>query len=93
MTVMLKDPEAALEYAVDWGADYLFDDMLLDSSWTVTPDEPGGVSVVSSSFGPKIATVKAGGGIAGHVYRLTNRVVLSSGMSDDRSIVLRVEER
>ena len=33
MSFLLKDPEAVLDYAVDWGTDYLSGDALLDSSW------------------------------------------------------------
>jgi hypothetical protein len=94
MTLLLKDPEAVLDYAIDWGADYLpGDDMLTASDWLVTPDEPEGVSIVSSSFGDRLATVQAGGGVAGRLYRLVNRVTTQLGRIDERSIVLRVEKR
>lgn len=94
MTFLLKDPQAVLDYAIDWGAEYLGDDdALADSSWSVEPAEAGGVSVVSSSFGDRVATVQAAGGTAGKLYRLANRVVTQSGRTDDRSIVLRVEQR
>lgn len=93
MTLLLKDPEATLDYSVDWGADYLSDDVLADSSWTVSPDEPGGVTIVSGRFDLLIATVQAEGGIAGRLYRLTNHVVTAAGRSDSRSIMLRVEKR
>jgi hypothetical protein len=93
MTLLLKDPEAALDYAVDWGVEYLTDETLQQSSWQVTPVEIGGLSVVASSFDQKIASVTAAGGVAGHLYQLSNHVVLSSGLTDSRSIVLRVEKR
>lgn len=93
MTLLLKDPEAALDYAVDWGAEYLDSDTLAQSSWEVSPLEAGGVSVLASTFDHLVATVKAGGGFAGRVYRLTNRVTLASGLEDSRSITLRVEKR
>ena len=50
MTLLLKDPEALLNYSVDWGADYLAGDVLTESSWTVSPAEAGGVSIISSRF-------------------------------------------
>ena len=93
MTLLLKDPDAVLDYAVDWAADYLDGDTLNASTWSVSPDEPGGVAVVASSFEPGLAVVQAGGGLAGRVYRLTNHVVLVSGREDKRSILLRVEKR
>jgi hypothetical protein len=93
MTLLLKDPEAALDYTVDWGAEYLTGDTLSQSDWQVTPVETGGVSLVASSFDDKVATATAAGGVAGRLYQLTNHVVLSSGLTDSRSIVLRVEKR
>jgi hypothetical protein len=93
MPYLLKDPDAVLDYSVDWGAEYLGDDQLASSSWSVTPEEPGGVAVAASDFDPAVATVKAGGGVAGKIYRLVNDVVLQSGRIDSRSIVLRVERR
>jgi hypothetical protein len=93
MTLLLKDPRAVLDYAVDWGAEYLGEEQLAQSSWSVDPDEPGGLFVADSHFDPAISTVKAAGGNAGRVYRLTNEVLLSSGRVDSRSIVLRVEQR
>lgn len=93
MTLLLKDPEAELDYAVDWGAEYLGGDALAQSEWEVAPVEAGGVAILSSEFDQLIATVKAGGGIPGRLYRLTNRVVLASGLADSRSITLRVERR
>ena len=93
MTLILKDPDALLDYSVDWGAQYLAGDALAESAWEVTPAEAGGVSVVGSQFDYKVATVQAGGGIPGRVYRLVNKVVLASGLTDSRSITMRVEPR
>lgn len=93
MALLLKDPDAELDYAVDWGAEYLVGDSLAQSEWEVVPDEVGGVTIVGSDFDLLVATVKAGGGIPGRLYRLTNSVVMASGLIDNRSITLRVEQR
>jgi hypothetical protein len=93
MTYLLKDPDAVLDYAVDWGAQYLGGDLIAQSAWSVSPDEAGGVAIVGEDFSASTATVKAGGGIAGRLYRLINQVVLESGRTDNRSILLRVEAR
>lgn len=93
MTLLLKDPDAVLDYAVDWAAEYLDGDALAASEWTVSPDEAGGVSVVGNRIEPGLAIVQVGGGAAGRIYRLTNHVVLVSGREDSRSIMLRVEKR
>ncbi|MDQ3139477.1 MAG: hypothetical protein M3Q15_01975 [Pseudomonadota bacterium] len=93
MTLILKDPDAVVDYAVDWGADYLNGDALASSAWQVAPDEPDGVAVADHYFDASVATVKASGGIAGRVYRLSNVVEMESGRKDARSFVLRVEAR
>ena len=93
MTLLLKDPNAVLDYSVDWGVSYLDGDAIADSSWTINPTENGGVEVVASQHDFNVATVQAAGGVPGHVYQLINQVVLASGRSDSRSIVLRVERR
>jgi hypothetical protein len=93
MTLLLKDPEATLDYSVDWGSEYLSGDALAESGWTVSPIEDGGLTVVGGQFDLLIATVQVGGGVAGRLYRLTNHVVTGEGREDSRSIMLRVEKR
>jgi hypothetical protein len=93
MSFLLKDPDAVLDYLIDWGAEYLGIDALSTCEWSVVQDEPGGVTVVPGEFDGRTATVKANGGIPGHVYRIVNKVQLISGRADSRSIILRVEKR
>lgn len=93
MSFLLKDPDASLDYAVDWGAEYLAGDALVSSSWAVSPEEPGGVMVVGSDYDLLVSTVQVAGGEAGKTYRLSNRVMTTSGRRDTRSVVLRVEKR
>ena len=93
MTLLLKDPDAVLDYSIDWGAEYLLGDLIAESQWTVDPVEDGGVTVVGSDFDANTAVVKAEGGLPGRLYRLVNQVVLLSGRIDSRSVVLRVEKR
>ena len=93
MTLLLKDPEATLDYSVDWGSEYLSGDALVDSSWTVSPADPDGVELLSDRFDLLVATARMGGGIAGRLYRLTNHVVTAEGREDSRSIMIRVEKR
>jgi hypothetical protein len=93
MSFLLKDPDAVLDYSVDWGAEYLLGDIIAESEWSIIPDEIDGVSIVGSDFDATTSTVKAAGGLPGRIYRLVNEVVLDTGRIDSRSIVLRVEKR
>ena len=93
MSFLLKDPEAVLDYAIDWGAEYLSGDALAASSWLVSPVEPDGASVAGSSFDLLVSTVQVAGGRPGRIYRVTNHVTTANGREDSRSIMLRVEKR
>lgn len=93
MTLLLKDPDAVVDYLIDWGAEYLGEDLLAESEWTVDPDEPGGVTVTGSNFDASTSTVNASGGAPGQIYRLVNQVTTALGRVDSRSIVVRVEKR
>lgn len=94
----LKDPAAVLDYSVDWaGGGYLGEPpnqrAVTGSSWTVEPVEAGGLTVSSPSLASNIATCIISGGIVGHVYMVTNRATISGGTTDERSILIRVENR
>ena len=93
MTLLLKDPVATLDYSVDWGADYLSGDALVESGWAISPAEPEGLSIVSNHFDLLKSTVEVEGGIVGRIYRLTNHVETAEGRSYSRSIMVRVEQR
>ena len=93
MTFLLKHPDATLDYAVDWGTDYLSGEALATSDWSIAPVEPGGVSLAGSAFDLLVATATVAGGKAGTIYRLTNHVTTTDGRDDSRSIMLRVEKR
>ena len=49
------------------------------------------VAAASHDLDRTVATLA--GGVAGHVYRISNRVTMSDGQVDERSMTLRVEER
>ncbi|RJF90781.1 hypothetical protein [Sphingomonas cavernae] len=93
MSIYLKDPQARIDYAIDWNPGFLAGASIAESAWSVSPEEPGGVEVdTASMLGVKTIAVLAGG-VAGQVYRIANRVTLSDGRIDERSIVLRAEHR
>lgn len=94
----LKDPEATVDYAVDWQeGGYLGEPpnlrAVVGSTWHVSPVEPGGLDVSGSLLAGNVATCFVSGGIVGHSYMLTNRAQISNGAHDERSILIRVEQR
>lgn len=92
-SLLIKDPDSRVDYAFDWDAAYLDGQILVASMWSVTPDEPGAIVVDASAFDPVRTSTTLSGGVVGHSYRVTNRVTLSDGQIDERSIILRVEQR
>lgn len=92
MSYYLKDPGARVDYAIDW-APYLDGQSILLSQWQIFPLETGGIAMVEASFSGGRAAARLQGGIVGRTYRLSNLVTLSDGSIDERSLILRVEER
>lgn len=93
MSVRIKDPGARLDYRIDWAADYLDEQVITASAWTVEPGGPSGLAVTAHAFVPLATSVTLSGGVAGVTYRVTNRVTMSDGQIDERSLSVRVEER
>lgn len=93
MALVVKDPDARIDYIFDWGAAYPDGQAVVASDWTVAPVDAGGVAIVAAAHDLVRATATLAGGVAGRVYRVTNRVTMSDGQIDERSMSVRVEER
>ena len=93
MALAVKDPDARIDYGIDWGADYVAGQSIAASSWRVVPIEVGGLAVESASHDLLRTAVRVSGGRRGQVYQLTNHVLLSDGQSEDRSIAIRIDDR
>lgn len=83
----IKDPAGTLDYSIDW-ADWLGDDSISSSSWTV----PSGLVLGTSQVSPTVATAWLGGGTVGDSYYVTNHIVTAAGRVDDRSLIIKVED-
>lgn len=93
MTMMVKDPDTRIDFEIDWALAYPGGQAVVASLWVVVPSEEGGLSVAAAAYDLMQTTATLAGGVAGHVYRLTNRATLSDGQIDERSVTVRVEER
>ena len=89
MTTFLKDPEAELDYSVDWAKWLAAGETISSSSW----DAPAGLNKVRTSFDNTGATVFLGGGVPGETYRVTNSIVTSVDRKDSRSLTIKCVER
>ncbi|MDX3885806.1 MAG: hypothetical protein QHC65_15395 [Sphingomonas sp.] len=92
MSIHLKDPDATVDYLIDWG-ERLEGRSVTASDWAVVPAEAGGIIIADDAVDGARTRATLSGGVPGHVYRATCQVELSDGRIDERSITLRVEER
>jgi hypothetical protein len=93
MAHYLKHPGSSLDYTIDWNAGYLDTETVTASSWSISPQEIGGLAIIGEIQTGLRTTVVLSGGVAGHFYQVENEVVLSNGHVDTRSISLRIEQR
>lgn len=93
MSLFVKDPDSRIDYCVDWGAAFLGTQLIVTSNWTVSPEQEGGLSVAASAHDGRKATVTLTGWRPGASYALVNRITLSNGEVDERSVAVRVEQR
>jgi hypothetical protein len=85
-----KDPDAVLDYSVDWSA-WLAGDQIASSEWLL--EQGALLEIVTDTNTATKATVWLRGGEAGTTYLDTNRIVTSGGRTDDRTISVKVEDR
>jgi hypothetical protein len=84
----IKDPNAVLDYVVNW-ATFLGVDTIASDSWIV----PSGITSVLETNTTTTSTIWLSGGTLNSKYRLTNRVVTAGGRTDDRSIYVLVKDK
>ena len=90
MKIVTKDPDAVLDYKVDWST-WLAEisDTIATSSW----DVPTGLTEDSDENNETEAVVWLSGGTAGQTYTVTNHIVTAGGREDDRSFQIVVKDR
>jgi len=84
-----KDPDAVLDYSVDWGDWMESSETLSVSTWVV----PSGITKDSDTITGTEAVIWLSGGTAGSMYDLTNRVTTDASRTDDRTITVYVRQR
>ncbi|PXA83647.1 hypothetical protein DMC47_42790 [Nostoc sp. 3335mG] len=77
--MLTKSPDAVLDYRVEWPRARLLGVAIEESAWTCRPE---GLTIVPIEADGAITAARIGGGVAGTVYRLANRVTLA----DDRTL-------
>lgn len=84
-----KDPQAILDYQIDWSSWLQGGDTISASTWTV----PSGLTRTNDVFTSTTTTVWLSGGTAGQRYEVINHVTTAGGREDDRTIYISVVNR
>lgn len=96
MASYLHDPEAILDYTVDW-SDWLGADTISTVTWTLPTIPEGGVGIVKESQASTATSatiwISAQAGTAGSSYVVECKITTAAGRTDERSFTLRVVER
>ena len=88
MKGFVKDPEAILDYSLDWGP-WLNGDEIDTSNWTLD----SGITRVTDDNTTTTTRIFLSGGTAGQNYTVTNTVGTIGGRTDERSFEIRVRQR
>lgn len=83
-----KDPDATLDYSVDWEV-WLAGDTIATSQWTV----PAGLTKASESNTTTKATAWISGGTVGQVYSIKNSILTVGGRVNNQSLEITVVEK
>lgn len=90
MKSIIRDPDARLDYAVDFGAEWLQDGETI-TSYEVEVDP--GLTLESSSEADGRVTAWISGGEAGRTYLARFRITTNRGRTDDRTLRLVTRQR
>jgi len=89
MAAFRKDPDARLDYTVDW-EDWLgSSDFIVSAATSVQ----SGLTLYTEAFTSTVHTIWLTGGTPGQEYNVTSRIITNAGRIDDRSFTIRVSER
>jgi hypothetical protein len=88
MYSFVKDPDATLDYKVDWTL-WLDGDYITTSTW----DVPAGLTEEAKVNDTTSATVWLSGGTFGQRYEVINRIITNAGRTDDRTIIIRIRNK
>ena len=89
MTTFIKDPNAILDYSIEWSK-WLAGDQIATSEWS-TSDQSFGATGGSNTA--TRTTVWLSGGAVGQSYTVTNQITTVGGRTDDRSFTIQVQDR
>jgi len=95
MAKFVKDPNALLDYKVDWG-DWLLDDAIVSAiafTDTLASAQTSGLRIASTTISASAAVVVwLSAGVLDTEYTITSRIWTSAGRRNDESFTVVIEE-
>ena len=89
MMTFTKDPNAVLDYSVEWSK-WLAGDQIATSEWSVSDSS---LEATDDSITATRTAVWLSGGTVGQLYTVTNRITTAGGRTDERSFMVQVQDR
>lgn len=87
--VYFKDPDAVLDFVVDWATWLGADTISGTPVWTV----PAGLTKDSQSNTTTTATAVISGGTAGTDYAVGCKIATAGGRTDERTLIIRCRQQ
>lgn len=84
-----KDPNATLDYTINWSSWLAAGETISTSTWTV----PAGLTKVSDTKTTNTTTIWLSEGTLYERYQVVNRIVTSANRTEDRTLYLLVVNR
>ena len=85
-----KDPDANLDFSIDW-TDWL--DVVSDTISSVVWTVPSGITKTDESNTTTVATIWLSGGTVGTKYAIVGRITTAAGRVDDRTIEIVIKQK
>jgi hypothetical protein len=95
---IVKDPQAELDFSLDWSSWMDSGDSIATSTWTVQAISGDGANALdnyqdSINTTDHITTVWLRKGVSGNNYRVTNTMVTANGLKDERYFRVFIKDR
>lgn len=89
MASYIKDPDALLDYKLNWSLWLEGLDTISNSNWIV----PTGLTLEANVFNDTTTTAWLSGGDLNTTYKVVNRINTAAGRVEDRTITIRIRNR
>lgn len=84
-----KDPAADKDYTIDWSAMLQEGETIVSSVWTADP----ALTLTDELITAGVCSVWIAGGVNGTTYSIVNRITTSRGLTDERTLQLKVKDQ